>query len=237
KQSYLKLFCFTLFMKKWTGKIERPLRIYTHPRITDDIYLHFSEIRDYIKKYSDKVYGRVLDIGAGKSPFKNFFKNTTEYIRLDKFDHNNKPDIIADATKMPLKKNSVDSVVCFQVLEHVQDPQNVINEIYRVLKKNGTCLLTTHMAAALHGEPYDYFRFTKYALKDVLFKKFKYVEIEANGGALLSIMQLIVWGISENLPRFIALPFIIFFNFIGKNLDKVFYNEVFTLNYIVYARK
>src|SRR3989344_3895876 len=97
------------------------------------------------KYYSDKVYGITLDVGAGKSPFKNFFKDVTKYIRLDKFDHNTKPDIIADASKIPLKNNSVDSVVCFQLLEHVQDPQRVIDEIYRVLKKNGTCLLTTHM--------------------------------------------------------------------------------------------
>ncbi len=109
-------------MEKWKGRIERPLRIYINPRMSDDIYLHFSEIRDYIKKYSDKVYGTVLDVGAGKSPFKNFFKNANKYIKLDKFDHNNKPDITADATKIPLKKNSVDSVVCFQLLEHVQDP-------------------------------------------------------------------------------------------------------------------
>ena len=224
-------------MEKWTGKIERPLKIYINPRITDDIYLHFSEIRDYIKKYSNKIYGITLDVGPGKSPFKNFFKNTTKYIKLDKFDHNGKPDIIADATKIPLKNNSVDSVVCFQLLEHVQNPQKVIDEIYRVLRKNGTCLLTTHMAAALHGEPYDYFRFTKYALKDVLFKKFKYIKIEPNGGALLSIMQLIVWGISEKLPKTIASPFIIILNLMGKGLDKIFYSELFTLNYIVYARK
>ena len=224
-------------MERWTGRIKRPLRVYTNPRLTDDIYLHFSKIRDYIKKYSNKVYGTVLDLGAGRAPFKKFFKNATKYIKLDKFNHGDKPDIIADAAKIPLKNSSIDSVVCFQLLEHVQDPQKVINEIYRVLKKNGTCLLTTHMAAALHGEPYDYFRFTKYALKDVLFKKFEYVKVEANGGALLSTMQLIVWGISENLPKIISLPFVVILNFLGKNLDKVFYNEVFTLNYIVYAKK
>ena len=44
-------------MEKWTGMVKRPLRIYTNPNVTDDIYLHFSEIRDYIKKYADKVYG------------------------------------------------------------------------------------------------------------------------------------------------------------------------------------
>jgi SAM-dependent methyltransferase len=224
-------------MKKWKGKVERPLRLYINPRITDDIYLHFSELRDAIKKYSNEVKGITLDIGAGKSPYKKIFKNSTKYIRLDKFEHGEKPDITADATKIPLKKNSIDSVVCFQLLEHTQSPQKVIDEIYRILKKNGNCLLTTHMATVLHGEPYDYFRFTKYALTDVLFKKFKNVKVEANGGALLSIIQLIVWAISEKLPKILALPLIILLNLIGKSLDKIFYSEVFTLNYIVYAKK
>ena len=224
-------------MEKWTGRIKRPLRVYTNPRITDDIYLHFSEIKKAILRYSNEVKGITLDIGAGKSPYQKFFKNSTKYIKLDKFDYDDKQDIIADADKIPLKNNSIDSVVCFQLLEHVKDPQKVVSEIYRVLKKDGVCLLTTHMASALHGEPYDYFRFTKYALKDVLFKKFKNAEVEANGGALLSIMQLIVWGINENFPKPLAIPFTIILNFIGKNLDKIFYNDIFTLNYIVYARK
>ncbi len=222
-------------MERWTGKVERPLRIYTNPKITDDIYLHFSELRNAVKKYANEIKGVTLDIGAGKSPYRNFFKNVTKYIRLDKFDYNNKPDIIADASKIPLRNNSINSVVCFQLLEHVKEPQKIINEIYRVLKKNGVCLLTTHMAMVLHGEPYDYFRFTKYALKH-LFKKFKFVKVDANGGALLSLMQLIVWGISEKSPRILALPLIVILNLIGK-LDKIFYSEVFTLNYIVYTRK
>ena len=224
-------------MKKWTGRIDRPLRIYTNPRIIDDIYLHFSELRDAIKKYANEVKGVTLDVGAGKSPYRDFFKNCTKYIKLDKFEYEGKPDIIADATKIPLKNNSIDNIVCFQLLEHLPNPEKAINEIYRILKPNGICLLTTHMATVLHGEPYDYFRFTKYALKDVLFKKFKYIKVEANGGALLSIMQLIVWGISEKLPKIIGFPLIVILNIIGKSLDKIFYSEVFTLNYIVYARK
>ncbi len=224
-------------MEKWTGRIDRPLRVYNNPRVSDDIYLHFSELKDAILNYSDKINGITLDIGAGKSPYRNFFKNCKKYIRLDKFDHGNKPDIIADATKIPLKNNSVDSVVCFQLLEHLPNPQKAIDEIYRILKPNGVCLLTTHMATVLHGEPYDYFRFTKYGLRDVLFNKFKKIEIKENGGALLSIIQLIVWAINEKLPKIVSLPLTLLLNFAGKNLDKVFYSKVFTINYIVYAKK
>ncbi|MBS3066396.1 class I SAM-dependent methyltransferase [Candidatus Pacearchaeota archaeon] len=223
-------------MEKWTGKIERPIRVWTNPKLTDDIYLHFSEVLKDIKKYSPEIRGKVLDLGAGKSPYKKFFKNTSEYLRLDNRDYKG-IDIVADITKkLPIKDKSFDSVVCIQVLEHVKDPEFVVNEICRILKNNGRCLLTTHMAAPLHGEPYDYYRFTKYALED-LFKDFKYVEIKESGGAALSIFQLIIWGVSEKLPLFIAKPVIFTLNCFGKISDKIFYSDVFTINYTVLAIK
>lgn len=222
--------------EKWTGEIERPIRIYTDPKLTDDIYLHFYEILDKIKVYAPRIKGKVLDLGAGRTPYRKFFKNTKEYIRLDNRDYPG-IDINADVTKkLPVKKESFDSVICIQVLEHVTKPQHVVDEIHRVLKQKGACLLTTHMAAPLHGEPYDYYRFTKYALKD-LFKKFRHVEVVPNGGAALSIMQLTIWGLSEKLPPLIAKSLIPFLNILGKLGDKFFYSDVFTLNYSVFAIK
>lgn len=222
--------------EKWTGKIERPLRIWINPKYSDDIYLHFSEILKQVKHYAPKIKGKVLDVGAGKSPYKMFFKNATSYIKLDNRDYPG-IDISADITKkIPLSNNSIDSIVCFQVLEHVKDPKKAVSEMHRILKKDGVCLLTTHMAAPLHGEPYDYYRFSKYALQDI-FKDFKTVEIHANGGAALSIIQLSIWGISEKLPKFIAKPVIYILNITGEKLDKMFYSEVFTLNYSVFAVK
>ena len=223
-------------MEKWTGKIERPIRVWTSPKLTDDIYLHFSEVLKDIKKYSPKITGKVLDIGAGKSPYEMFFKNASQYIRLDNRDYKG-IDIVADITKkIPIKNEDFDSIICIQVLEHVRDPKHVINEIHRILKKDGRCLLTTHMAAPLHGEPYDYYRFTKYALED-LFKDFKHVEVKASGGAALSILQLMVWGVSQKLPGVIAKPAIFTLNCLGKTSDKLFYRDVFTINYTVFAVK
>ncbi len=223
-------------MEKWTGQIDRPLRVWTNPKLTDDIYLHFSEVLRDIKRFAPHIKGKVIDFGAGKAPYRNFFRNAREYVRVDDHVYAG-TDIQADITKkIPVKSGSFDSALCIQVLEHVSKPQKVTNEIYRVLKKGGTCLLTTHMAAPLHGEPYDYYRFTKHALRD-LFKKFSRVHIKESGGAALSIMQLIVWGISEKLPRVFSMPLIVFFNILGRLMDRIFYSNVFTINYSVFAEK
>ena len=224
-------------MKEWKG-IKRKAGYIRNTPITSDIYLQLSEISEAIKRNSHYAHGILLDIGGGNTPYKKFFLGKVDdYISIDRFDfYEGRPDIFGDALNLPIKNNSIDTVFSSQVLEHVPDPQKMIDEIYRILKTGGVCILSTHMANPLHGEPYDYFRFTKYGLRQ-LFQKFKIEKIQENGGALLSIGQFIIWGISEKFPRFISLPLIVFLNFIIKRLDKRFYDTRFTTNYIIVARK
>src|SRR3989344_8659355 len=145
---------------EWSSVI-RTAEDYRNPRITSNIYLHFSTLSEDIYKYAKYAKGDLLDIGAGLSPYRSFFKNVNKYIRMDNFQYlgAKKPDIIGDALDIPLKANSIDSVFSSQVLEHVKDPKKMVNEIHRILKKDEVCILTTHMAQVLHGEPHDYFRF------------------------------------------------------------------------------
>ena len=42
-----------------------------------------------------------------------------------------------------IESNSIDYVVTFQVIEHIQDDNYFLEEIYRVLKPGGKLLLTT----------------------------------------------------------------------------------------------
>jgi len=221
--------------KKWNPVIRTP-EFYRKPKITSNIYLHFSTLSEDIQKYAKYAKGTLLDIGAGLAPYQPFFKNIKKYIKMDNFNYPGaKPDIIGDALNIPLKKGSIDSIFSSQVLEHVTNPKKMVNEIHRVLKKGGVCILTTHMAQVLHGEPHDYFRFTEHGLRE-LFKKFNYIEIKQNGGALLAIFQLFIFAINEKIP-IISKPLIISLNLIIKQLDKVFFDRRFTINYLVYAIK
>ena len=44
-----------------------------------------------------------------------------------------------------IESNSIDYVVTFQVIEHIQDDNYFLEEIYRVLKPGGKLLLTTQI--------------------------------------------------------------------------------------------
>lgn len=46
---------------------------------------------------------------------------------------------VGDALNLDFPDDSFDVVICSQVYEHVPDPQKMMDEIYRVLRPNGTC--------------------------------------------------------------------------------------------------
>ena len=50
--------------------------------------------------------------------------------------------IVARAESLPLQDESVDTALMLDVLEHTQDPQRSLNELYRVLRKTGTLIVS-----------------------------------------------------------------------------------------------
>lgn len=49
--------------------------------------------------------------------------------------------LVTDAHKLPFKDNSFDLAVCYETIEHVIDPQKVLEEIRRVIKKDGLAII------------------------------------------------------------------------------------------------
>ena len=61
-------------------------------------------------------------------------------------------------------------------MEHLQEPQKVIDEIYRILTPEGICVATTLMTFEIHRTPYDYWRFCPDGIC-YLFRLFEVLEI------------------------------------------------------------
>jgi SAM-dependent methyltransferase len=135
-----------------------------------------------------KLSGRVLDMGAGSSPYKSIVLsnvNVTEYISVDwDNSHHNQDDIniFADLTKkLPIADHYADCIVSFSVLEHLPEPDYFISECSRILKNGGNLEFIIPFMWQVHEEPFDYFRFTKYGIEYLLnknnFKDIKIIEI------------------------------------------------------------
>lgn len=131
--------------------------------------------------------GLVLDAGSGEGRFRKYFDGC-RYVALDSrvgdssWDYS-EVDVAADLAAIPFPDCSTDVVLNIQVLEHVPDPQQVVNELYRVLKPGGTLLLTAPQGWHEHQQPHDFFRFTQYSLRSIFRKAgFRRVEIAPIGG-------------------------------------------------------
>jgi SAM-dependent methyltransferase len=97
--------------------------------------------------------------------------------------------VVGDALALCFPDATFDTVLCTEVLEHLPDPQRGIDEMFRVLKDEGTLLLTTRFLFPIHDAPGDFFRYTRYGLQHLL-RRFEAVEIveEADPMGTLAIL-------------------------------------------------
>lgn len=121
------------------------------------------------------ITGTVLDFGCGSMPYAKYFNGCHEYIGIE-YDRGlpsgstySKDKVIYYAgLSLPFPDNSFDSIVSFQVLEHVQDFGQTIQELCRVAKPGACFLLTVPLLWPEHETPFDYRRFTRWSAEQFL---------------------------------------------------------------------
>lgn len=132
-------------------------------------------IYNNVKKHAPEISGKTLDVGTGSKPYINLFPNVTEYIGMDieQSGHTHQKeyiDVFYDGKHFPFDANTFDSLVFFEVLEHVFTPDAFISEIKRVVKPGGKCLVTIPFIWGEHEQPYDFARYSSFGLNH-LFKE------------------------------------------------------------------
>ena len=127
-------------------------------------YLQMHYIR-YLKTLNflpQKSFDKVLDIGGYDGVFAGLLlkkhPESTVYvtdIEIPNINHQNDSKIIfkkcsdLNIGKLPFKNEFFDVVTCLEVIEHLHNPDNLIKEIYRVLKPGGVLILSTPNLASL----------------------------------------------------------------------------------------
>jgi SAM-dependent methyltransferase len=120
------------------------------------------------------VRGTILDVGCGAQPYRALVPREAKYIGIDTADAKAHFGYEIPGTRYftgdgwPVDDASVDFVLCTETMEHVPDPNRLLNEAIRALAPGGTLLLTVPFAARWHFIPYDYWRFTPSGLDRLL---------------------------------------------------------------------
>jgi len=152
------------------------------------IYRFFKRIKEYLSNVSiarqiinrelpefiKLTNGDIYDIG-GYSKELQKLTNNGKYLLLDIVDNGN-IDLNVNAENMPFNDNSIDNFVCISVMEHTNEPEKIISEIYRCLKYKGKVYLSVPFLFETHMEPEDFYRFTIFYLNKT-FDKFNILSV------------------------------------------------------------
>ena len=191
--------------------------------------------------------GICLDIGCGDMPYKETIEKYVE--RYDTSDIEERIEgvtYVCSSTDMGIiPDNEYDSVTCLQVLEHVPDPFKSISEMNRILKPGGILLITVPHLSRIHEAPYDFFRYTKFGLREILEKSgFEVQSIEEQNGLfsflghqISTVFLALFWGIPL-LKWLCFLLNILFVVYPCVLLDRIpFIRMLYPQGYICIAKK
>ena len=151
-------------------------------------------INSSIFKYENKLNGLVADFGGTKKNSRSKINNNANIDKIISIniDKNSGADIIADLEGLPFESNYFDSFLLLEVLEHVKNPNKVLKEINRVLKKDSTGLISMPFLYQIHEAPTDFRRWTRNQLINFFEKEnFEIISIEENGGIFAVIFDLL----------------------------------------------
>jgi SAM-dependent methyltransferase len=217
--------------------------------------------------------GRLLDVGCGDKPYAAIFSPfVSEYIGIEYVEtygdsvnaKKGKADLTYSGDRLPFADATFDTVLCNQVGEHVPEPRTFFEELGRLLKPGGRLLFTVPFSFRIHSEPYDFHRFTKYALSDYAQRAgFQVDVLTARGGFWTVIGQKLTshlalhWALLggeiqksggfgyekaiARKPRYWTLPIIapaiVVIAAVTRLLDRVERDETDTIGYLLVATK
>ena len=183
-----------------------------------------------------KVNGKILDLGAGRNrpSYYRFLdiENRSEIVTVDISAEKN-PDVVADLEgPFPFRSESFDCIFAFNLLEHIYDYENLLNEAYRVLKNGGYMYGVVPFLVNVHGDPHDYFRYTETALSKMLNEVgFWDINTKALGFGPFTAAYS---QIQSYIPQILRIPFI----FLGIVIDRIIKSHgCFPLAYLFICEK
>jgi SAM-dependent methyltransferase len=184
---------------------------------------------------------RVLDVGCGTGRWRALFPAPVDYVGLDMTKWEG-VTVVASAEKIPLPDASFDIVFSNAVLEHVQDVAAAMSEMRRVLKPGGELILGTHGVWPIHGEPYDYRRWTPYGLEWES-KAFASTRVTQIAGPLVNLLCIANFYLRNQqernaLFRFALAPFVLLNNCLGTLFPgRVETRATLAVVYVIHATK
>jgi len=203
-------------------------------RFSEYVYKTYHRIllEQLIAKHAYHITGSMLDVGALNPRYNHLFKASVTSVDLI---INEKLGVQYGDIEKGLSFNdaSFDSVICIEVFEYLDNYQKAIDEIYRLLKPDGTAFISIPFFYRDHT---DNIRFTEkmFLSKLALFRNLKSTRIGNGYIAVWDILRKKVFGIRFKLLRYLffimILPYLGFLKLFNvARIKDDFYSGLFVI--------
>jgi len=201
----------------------------------------------FLKLYAK---GKLLDLGCGNVPLYIAYKelvSSNVCVDWENTWHKNAYlDFNCDLSKpLPFANGEFDTIILSDVLEHIAEPEQLWQEMARILAPGGKIIMNVPFYYWLHEQPNDYYRYTKFALnRFVKNSELSLVHLSPIGGAPEIMCDIFAKNALVFIPIFgkaiasISQSLTMFFisTKLGAKLSKVT-SDNFPLGYFLIAEK
>ena len=197
------------------------------------------------KEAAKIISGTVLEIGSGEGyGITELAPISDKYIAVDKYDTyipdvlKGEHDIVFIQSEVPplknIEDNTIDYVITFQVIEHIEDDERFLKEIKRVLKPGGKLIMTTpNSLMSLTRNPWHIREYSPTQMTSILKSIFSVFEVKGVFGNekvmdyyqknKISVQKITRWDVLNMqywLPRWLLqIPYDILNRFNRHNLQ------------------
>ncbi len=195
----------------------------TSDQIVSDNPLHQRLLKPYVIA-NQWIKGDLLEVGCGEGRGIDWMlPSVSSYTAIDKIEsavallrekYPNCKFVSDHLPPLPFDDNSFDSVVSFQVIEHIENDDLFLKEIFRVLRPGGIALMTTpNRLQSLSRNPWHIREYTAQELTNLAQTIFPMVEMkgvtgnqkvmtyhERNRKSVNKIMRWDIFDLQHRLP-------------------------------------
>jgi SAM-dependent methyltransferase len=179
-------------------------------------------LRAQAAELADASPVRILDVGCGVKPYYPFFVQVaSDYVGVDVVE-NPAAELLGPVEALPVEDASFDVVLCTQVLEHCDDPDQAVRELRRVTRPGGRVLASTHGVQVYHPSPHDHWRWTHTGLRRLFERNADWtsLSVEPGAGSASALAMLLATYTEIALRRtFVAKAPVSVLNRLGAALD------------------
>ncbi len=156
----------------------------------------------WLASHADVVHGRLLDLGCGNCPYQPWYSPLADSVAAIDPAPGAGGNVRAMADRVPIRSESMDVVLCTEVLEHVDNIEASTAEMFRVLRPGGHALVTVPFLYPTHEAPYDFQRLTHIGLRSLATRHgFEILDLAAEGGPLTLVSSWFFRGLRALVDR------------------------------------